>query len=113
MAINYEWQFVQFDTKPSFDGLNDVVSVIHWRLTGTDETGTSASNYGTVALGDPAPGDFVPYQDITKEMTISWMEATTDVDAIKASIAWQINEIKNPPVVPMVPPFDSQTAGSP
>lgn len=110
MTITYEWEFSQFDTKPHSDGLTNVVSCIHWRLTGTDELGYMASNYGTVILGDPSPAGFTPFEDITKALTISWMEAVTDVEAIKASIADQIDRARNPPVVPMVPPFDNQPA---
>jgi hypothetical protein len=111
VTITYEWSFSQFDTKLSYDGLTDVVSVVHWRYTGTDETGVTASNYGTVTMPDPSPADFTPYQDITKELTIQWMQSVLDVPAIEASIASQIDYIKNPPVVPMAPPFDAASNG--
>lgn len=107
MAIDYEWIFSQFDTKPSQDGLTDVVSIIHWRLNATDDTGTFASIYGTVTLGTPGPSNFVPYDQITKELTIQWIEENMDVDSMKANLANQIHLIKNPTVVSMSPPFAS------
>lgn len=107
MAIDYEWVFSQFDTKPTQGDLVDVVSIIHWRLNAVDETGTSATIYGTVTLGDPGQSDFVPYDQITKELTIQWMEQNTDVEELKANLANQIEMIKNPPVIPMLPPFDT------
>lgn len=105
MTIDYEWIFTQFDTKPREGDLVDVVSVIHWRLNATDDTGASATNYGTVTLSDPDQSGFVPYDQITKDLTISWMEENIDVAALKENLASQIEMIKNPPVVPMNPPF--------
>ena len=107
MTVTYTWIFSQFDTRPSYDGLTDVVSVVHWRYTGVDDTGVSASNYGTTSMPDPNPAEFVPYADITEEMTEQWMESSMDVPALQANIASQIEYIKNPPIVPMTPPFET------
>ena len=106
MTINYEWRFDQFDTKKSYDGLTDVVSVVHWRMTATDDTGTTVSNYGTVTLGDPSPGSFVSYDQITKELVIQWMEDAMDVPKLEENLSSQIYLLNNPITIPTKPPFD-------
>jgi hypothetical protein len=106
MTITYEWNFSQFDTKKSYDGLTDVVSVVHWRLFGTDENGTTTSNYGTVTLSDPLPESFVPYDQITKEIVIQWMEELMDVPKLQENLSSQIYLLNNPPTIPTKPPFD-------
>ena len=105
MTISYEWKFEQFDVKPSQSGLSDVVSVIHWRLNAIDSDNIVATNYGTVVLDDPNPSEFIPFSEITKEMAIEWVSLVLDVDSIKNNLSEQIDRIKNPPVVPMTPPF--------
>ena len=40
--ITYTWSFPSLDTKPSVEGLTDVVHVVHWRLRGEDAEGELA-----------------------------------------------------------------------
>jgi hypothetical protein len=106
MGIAYSWTFPQFDVAPSEDGLTDVVKTIHWRLDAID-AGITAGAYGTVALGEPSPGNFTPYADISEQWAIDQTSALIDVPAIEAALAGEIAKKKNPPVVPMTPPFGS------
>lgn len=106
MAITYEWQFSQFDTAPTLDGLTNVVEIVHWRYIAVDDTdGLSAQAYGTANLGIPGPSEFVPFEDITKEMTIQWVSGVIDVPSLETNLATQIATQRNPPIVPMSPPF--------
>lgn len=104
MAIVYTWNFPQFDVAKSEDGLTDVVKTIHWRYQGQDGI-YSAEAYGTVGLGAPNPTDFIPYDQITEQWTIDAVSAQVDVPQMQANFAGQIEKQKNPPVVPMEPPF--------
>lgn len=104
--ITFTWVFSQFDTAPSLDGLTDVVKIIHWRLN-AEEDGIAVSAYGTANLADPSSEQFVPFQDITEQMAIDWVSSVINVSDVQGSLANQIAAIKNPPVVPMPPPFSS------
>lgn len=104
MAIAYSWTFPQFDVAPSEDGLSEVVKTIHWRLDAID-AGITAGAYGTVALGEPSPDNFTPYADITEQWAIDQTSALIDLPAVQAALAGEIARKKNPPVVPMMPPF--------
>lgn len=104
MATAYSWTFPQFDVAPSEDGLSQVVKVIHWRLDAIDG-GVTAGAYGTVALGEPDPDNFVPYADITEQWAIDQTSALIDLPQVQAALAGEIAKKKNPPTVPEVPPF--------
>lgn len=104
MATTFDWQFSLFEKAPSQGGLIDVVKTIHWRLNAED-SGFSATAYGSAALGDPDPDNFVAYDDITKQWAIDAVSATMDVAALQAALQAEINGKMNPSVVPSPPPF--------
>lgn len=104
MPINYTWVFPQFDVAKSEDGLTDVVKVIHWQYFGADGEYT-ASEYGTVTLGPPNPTDFIPYDQLTEQWAINAVSEQVNVLDMEARLAVDIAAQKNPPIVPMPPPF--------
>jgi hypothetical protein len=104
MPITYTWSFPQFDVAPSSDGLTDVVRTIHWRLDGVDGAASGAA-YGTVALSAPDAASFTPYADITEAWAIAAVTGNIELTTIEGAIAGEIARKKNPPVVPMLPPF--------
>lgn len=108
MEATFTWTFPQFDVIPSEDGLIDVVKIIHWIYTAND--GDYAANmYGTVGLGSPNPIDFIPYDQLTEEWAINAVSNYLNVPAMQISLAQQIEDEKNPPIVPMPPPFQQGT----
>jgi hypothetical protein len=110
--INYTWTFPAFDCIIDEDGLQTVVTTVHWTLTGTDEDNTSATVYGSQAVGQPNPESFTPFTSISKEQVIGWMESSMDVDALKTNLATQINLIKNPVTEILPAPWNNDTTGS-
>lgn len=104
MAIAYNWVFPQFDVIPSEDGLTDVVKIIQWRYNAVDGD-YKATNYGSVSLGAPNPTDFIPYDQITEQWAIDAVSAQINVPEMQARLAKEIEDQKNPPIVPMPPPF--------
>jgi hypothetical protein len=106
MAIAYSWTFPQFDVAPSEDGLQQVIKTIHWRLDAIDN-GVTAGAYGSVALTSPDPDDYTPYDEITEEWAIAATSSLIELDSVQAALAGEINKKKNPPIMPMQPPFAS------
>jgi hypothetical protein len=55
----------------------------------------------------PAPSaeDFTPYADLTFEQVCGWLEDGLDVEATDASLATQIENLINPPVVSLPLPW--------
>jgi hypothetical protein len=103
--ITYKWIFSAFDCRVDEDGMQDVVTTVHWRYNGTNEDGISAEIYGAQAVGTPTPDAFTPYPDLSEEQVIGWMEETLDVEAMDLNIAEQIELIINPVYVTLPPPF--------
>lgn len=114
MAIEYKWSFGNPDCKVSENGLENVIDVIHWRLTGSED-GLTAEEYGTAKMQSPNESDFTPYEQVTEPQMIEWTSEVLNasegfkidrtVEGIKARIAKSIEAQKNPEVVSMPLPF--------
>lgn len=111
MAFN--WVISQLDSIPSIDGMDKVISVIHYRAQKThsetiydSETETSsekdlftADTYGSISMPAPHEASFTPYDEVTKEMVEGWLTASLDCEAIEANLDSQIENFLNPPIV--------------
>jgi hypothetical protein len=110
MTITYAWTFPFFETIPvAANGLKNVVAIVHWTYTaqsGTGDSITTAKSYGTFNLPTAEPDLFIPYEDITFQMTVNWANAMMDVPALEASLANEINQQLNPVNIAL-PPFSS------
>lgn len=119
MAFN--WVISQLDSIPSLDGMDKVISVIHWRAQKTylssqisDVTpqisdGTplfTADTYGALSVDAPHEASFTPYDEVTKEMVEGWLESSLDCEAIEANLDAQIENFLNPPVVAYKLPWE-------
>ena len=58
---------------PEFDGEQDVVFQVHWTLTGTEGEYTG-SVYGSVGVSLDAESPFTPYNELTLEQVIGWVQ---------------------------------------
>lgn len=72
MAISYEWQFPRCDVAPSLDGLQDVVTGVHWRLVATDGAYV-ADCYGSIGLAPPNATSFTAFSALSKEQVTAWV----------------------------------------
>ena len=112
MANTYTWAFPQLDTAPAEDGLTNVVKTIHWRMTAVSDTETNAdgvplsvSAYGTVGAGEANPDSFIDFDSITRDWCKEKVLASlgqTEAE-LQATLDTQIDNLVNPPVVPMLP----------
>jgi len=101
MAIEYAWQIMQLDCYPQQDDHTDVVFTVHWRRVATDGMHT-ADIYGaqSVTLAPDAP--FTPYEDLTFDQVVGWLEDAMGEEVLAAQVAAldkQIENQINPPVV--------------
>lgn len=100
MAFN--WVISQLDSIPSIDGMDKVISTIHWRaqkLYVGDVISFTADTYGALAVDAPHEASFTPYDEVSKEMVEGWLEAGLDTEAIEANLDAQIENFLNPPIV--------------
>jgi len=70
------------------------ITTAHWRATDVDGE-FSASVYGSVGFGEGDPQ--IPYDSVTEAEVLDWVwENGVDKDATEASLAAQIEALKNP-----------------
>jgi len=78
-----------------------------YNVTGVDGT-YSASLSNTAKFSTANVSNFIPYEDLTNEIVIGWIQqdlGVNGVNSIEACIQGQIDSQINPPVVPQVTPL--------
>ena len=88
--MEFNWNIAQMDRKTS-DGF---VVTVHYTVSAVDGDFT-ASTYGTVGYTEEET-NFTPYNSLTKEQVIGWVQNSLGKDTVEASLADQINAQKNP-----------------
>jgi hypothetical protein len=104
--INYTWIISAMECIKNEGDLTDVVITIHWRYQATKDEFTT-DTYGAVSMPLPTGDDFTPYEELTKEQVVGWLEATLDVLAMEESLESQLDLLINPINVTLQPPFDN------
>ena len=87
--MNFTWNVVQMDRKTS-DGF---VTTVHYTVSAVDGEFT-ASTYGTV--GYTEEGSFTPYNQLTKDVVVGWVQTSLGKDTVEAALTAQIDAQKNP-----------------
>jgi hypothetical protein len=100
----FTWVISQLDSIPSLDGMDKVISTIHWRaykghINIKTEQEFFVDTYGALSVDSPHEASFTPYDEVTKEMVESWLEAGLDTEAIEANLDAQIENFLNPKIV--------------
>jgi len=97
MANVYTWTITAMDCSTT-ETNPDTVIVAHWTCAGTDGT-YNASVYSTCSFAPPE-GLFTPYADLTQEQVLEWCWTNgVDKDVVEESVANQLANLENPPVV--------------
>jgi hypothetical protein len=103
----YTWKVVSMSVLPKQGGETDVVVLSTYNVTGTkDETIVSID--GMFQQFTYTGGAFTPYEDLTEEQVIGWIQSAlgeNGVNSIYACIDGQINSILNPPPTPQPEPL--------
>lgn len=101
MAVTYTWVIEQMAAYPQYEGEQDVVFTVYWRLNGADGNYTGTV-YGSVGVTYEAGSPFTPYANLTQDQVIGWVKAALgdeQVASYEANVAGQIENQKNPTVV--------------
>jgi len=97
--ITYKWEVLSLYTKPSLDGLTDVVRRVTWRYQITD-----GGNYGEIYqdtyLPDPTDSNtYIAYSDLSEETILGWVQSIEDIPALQAELQLKLEKSKNPDIV--------------
>jgi hypothetical protein len=91
------WSIAQLERNTS-DGF---VVTVHYRVNAVDGD-YSASTYGTVGYTQ-SEESFTPFDELTEETVIGWVQNSLDKDEIEANLASQIEAAKAPATVTGLP----------
>jgi Cu/Ag efflux pump CusA len=97
----YTWLVDSIDCIPSLENKTNVVSVIHWRVNGTDGT-HNATTYGTQPLTYTTDSSFTEYAGLTLETVIEWVQTamgSDQVTTIQTQLDKMIDNLANPIIV--------------
>jgi hypothetical protein len=93
----YNWGISQTD----YDISTGFIFCAHWQCVATDGTYT-ASAYSTCSFATATPS--IPYSSVTEQDVLNWCwNNGVDKDATEASLAQQIELLKNPVTAAGVP----------
>lgn len=98
MANTYNWKINRLDAKIHEDGLDNVIFIVHWTLFAQDDSAEpiKANSIGTLSVEYVQGEPFIPYDNLTKEDVVGWLESGLNVDDIKTRLDNEIELKKNP-----------------
>lgn len=99
--VTYDWQFLSCEVIQNYNGLENVVKKVDWKLIATDGA-YSVSADGYSELGDPNIHSYVAFENLTKDMIISWITTGwTGLEEVKTQLEAQLRELAKPQTVRM------------
>lgn len=108
-SVTSHWNIISLDTIQSLDGLSNVISIIHCEKIAVSEDGFKARWYGIIPVSAPHQASFVPYEQVTEDMIIKWINESPLTSLIDANLKNQIELKKNPPIMTLPLPWISAT----
>jgi hypothetical protein len=87
MAFNWTIKLVETG---SIEDLEGVICSIHWIAEKGGQT-----IYGQQSLEAPDVEHFVPFEEVTEEMMVSWLETKLNSIQIEATLDGKLSEIEN------------------
>lgn len=103
MKYNFIFNEQSFVCAKSLDGLSNVVEVINWRY-GNDQASVGGCN----GFAAPSEASFTPFEELTEEQVVGWLEEANDMEALKFAVDNEIAQIaikSNQEI--LAPPFES------
>jgi hypothetical protein len=101
MTTTYQWNIQSLDCVPQEDGKTDIVVTAHWTVSATNGTYTGSA-YGTQSFTYDAGKAFIPYNSLTQDEVVGWVQAGMGIDAVTAlqeNLDKQIADQIDPPIV--------------
>jgi hypothetical protein len=95
--MEFNWDVVQMDRLTS----DNFVVTVHYSVTANDGD-YSANTYGTVGYTQESD-NFIPFDNLTPEIVIGWVQTSLGKDTVEEGLAAQIQAQKNPVQVSGLP----------
>lgn len=109
--ITFNWRIEALEYAISENKLKQVIKSVSWVLFGemkTDGDPIVQAVTGVQQIEMPKPEDFIPYDQVTEQIIIGWLEELLPVDSLKKSIEASINEVLKPKTITVRNPFSEE-----
>ena len=87
----FNWTISQLNRNTS-DGF---VVVVHYNVSASEDA-NNVSTYGTTSYTQEEGSSFVPYESLTQETVIGWVQEALGKDVVEASLQSQLDALKAP-----------------
>lgn len=108
MEVTYNWKIQKMNTKPSEDGLTNVVASVEWSCsakTTFDGADVYSNAIDFCSFGSPG-NDFTPYDELTQDEVLSWVWNIVSKDKIEGDLLIDLQRIISPPVIVLPNPWE-------
>jgi len=102
MTNSCNWGIRSLQSYSEMDGKQNVVFCIFWDRQLVDENGNEVVLSGAQEIALNLDGAFIPYENLTEEQVISWLETALSVEVIEqmdAKLNTMLQHKVNPPVI--------------
>jgi uncharacterized GH25 family protein len=89
--MEFNWNINQLNRTTA----DNFVITVHYSVTATDGD-YSANTYGTVGYTQEEGENYIPFEQLTPEIVVGWCQESLGKDTVEASLASQIEALKNP-----------------
>ena len=110
MAITYTFltdNTMSLEMAPELNGLEKVITRIRYNYVGVDENGNEGMFSGVTPMPAPSSENYKPFNELTPEDIISWLEAKADKPHMQERIAKEIQSKIAPKNVNTATPWAS------
>lgn len=104
----YTWEITKLECKKQENGMENVVFNCFYERKGTtikDNVIHTSKFSSNVYFRSPIPEEFIPYNTLTKEIVVSWLETHLDVADIDSKLQETIDNKINPRIITLPLPF--------
>ena len=89
--MEFTWNVVQMDRQSA----TGFVTTVHYTVS-AQEDDLNALTYGTVSYSQAEDQEIIPFDDLTKEDVIAWVQDSLGQETVEDSLTAQIEAQKNP-----------------
>jgi hypothetical protein len=89
--LTYEWTSLNLQVKRQENSLQDTIVAILWAYSCKDSD-YLVFDTGRCELPSPDPLNYIPFDQITKDVLVTWLENTLDMVALNAKLANKLEQ---------------------
>lgn len=87
----FNWQIINMERLTS-DGF---VVTVHYNVSASEDA-NNVSTYGTTSYTQTEGASYIPYENLTQEVVVGWVQEALGKDVVEASLQSQLDALKAP-----------------